>query len=65
MNSKCNGSKNTKVIVNRVEKEGKQSHTQGICFEIQVQSSTSPPSPREEFHYPLRTFYKGTSTKEL
>jgi len=37
-----------------------------ICFEIRASSSTSPPSPREGFHYPLRifqqrSFHKGTT----
>ena len=41
-----------------------QSQTQKICFEVRAPSSTSPPSPHEEFLHPQRKFHKGTSTEE-
>ena len=44
--------------------ERKQLQTQVIRFEIQVQSSTSPPSPREGFHYPLKIFSQRSIHKE-
>ena len=53
-------------MASRVEQERKQSQTQKIHFEVQAQISTSPPLPREGFHYPLRifplkSFHKGTT----
>ena len=42
-----------------------QSQIQKICFEVRAQNSTSPSSPHEGFHYPLRIFSQKSLHKKI
>jgi len=66
MNSKRKWIKNTSVSnTSRVKQERKTITNTNNLFRGSSTSSTSPPSPREEFHYPLRIFSQRSLHKEM
>jgi len=55
----------TTAMIIEVIKKTSQSQIQVVCFEVQATCSTSPPLPREGFHYPPRITTKAPQLQGL